>query len=118
MRLVLPGFIVPLALPYVRWTQIRRAARVTMADPEAGYAASVALIEAVSARLEDGLFMCGDRPSTVDCCIWPVLLHVATTPNSSPPREAVRADTRLVRWIERVGSTAGYELGSAWRGGG
>ena len=113
---LLPSVLVPLALPWVRWKQMRRAARQTMADPAAGHAASIAVIESISACLRDQSFVCGDRPSTVDCAIWPNLLHVAATCNPTPPREAVRSSRLLVDWIERLAGLADYTLGQAWKG--
>ncbi|MBO84263.1 MAG: hypothetical protein CL927_02800 [Deltaproteobacteria bacterium] len=116
MARFLPSIAIPFVLFCVRRTQSRRAAQQTMAIPEAGHIASSALIQATSSRLVGQSFLCGNRPSTVDCAIWPYLLHIAITPNATPPRDAVRSDTRLVEWIERVADFTGFEIGVKWKG--
>lgn len=124
-RLILEGYVKQLAprvvhpmIPIILWgvrrKQLRRAAD-TMADVLAGHALAIGLIEQVGERLEASAFLCGDRPSTVDCAIWATLLHLAATPVASPSRDALRKQGVVVAWIERVAARAGLELGEVWR---
>lgn len=107
---LLPAFLVPLATPVVRRQQVRRARRGEMADVERGYANAVTTIERVAERLVDAPYLCGAHPSTVDCAVWPNLVHVAATPNASPARDAVRHNGRLQDWMLRFGERARLPL--------
>jgi glutathione S-transferase len=115
IRRFLPRSIAPVVLPFVRWKQVIRARRAGMRDVAAGHAASVEALRAVSERLEASPFLAGDTPSTADCGAWPNVLHIAATPNSSPPREAARRDDRLAAWVERVAERGGCKLPPSWR---
>lgn len=107
---LIPGLLVPLATVVVRRQQVRRARRGEMADAEKGYASAVSIIERVAELLGDDPYLCGERPSTVDCAVWPNLVHVAATPNGSPARAAVWRDLRLQAWMLRLGERAGLPL--------
>jgi glutathione S-transferase len=105
-----PSWLAPLGAMYVDWTQVRRANRGRMANPEAGYAAALDAIDQIVALLGDDPFLCGDRPSTVDCAIWPLIVHAGATPNRTPLRDAPAAHPKLVEWVLRFGDRAGCPI--------
>ncbi|MFO7567864.1 MAG: glutathione S-transferase C-terminal domain-containing protein [Enhygromyxa sp.] len=106
----IPAFVAPLATVVVRWKQVRRAKSGEMGDPKTGYAAAIEALEQTAALLGSDPYLCGDRPSTVDCAIWPNVVHLAATPNSSPARDAARAHTSLQAWMLRFGVGVGMPI--------
>lgn len=102
-----PGVLVPLAARYVDYTQRRRSKKTRMADPEEGYAVALGAIEHVVDLLGDGPFLCGAEPCTVDCSLWPLIVHAAATPNRTPLRDAPGRYPALIEWALRFGQRAG-----------
>lgn len=105
-----PRFIAPLAAIYVDYTQVRRAKRGRMADPERGYAAALDTIDQIVALLDDDPYMCGVHPSTVDCSLWPLIVHAGATPNRTVLRDAPAARPTLVEWVLRFGDLVGFPI--------
>lgn len=121
-RPILRAYVAQLA-PWIAWPMIplvvwavrrkqRDRAHVTMADISSGQARVRELVQEVARRLEQAPFLCGDRPSTIDCAIWATLLHLAATPVMSTSRDAVREQPLVMDWIARVAGLAGLEIGS------
>lgn len=108
-----PAFLAPLGAVYVDWTQRRRARGSRMADPETGYAAAIDALDRIVELLGDDSFLCGDAPSTVDCAIWPLVVHAGATPNPTPLRDAPAARPTLVDWVVRFGERAGCPVSPA-----
>ncbi|WP_146158536.1 glutathione S-transferase family protein [Enhygromyxa salina] len=110
VRHFVPGFLAPLAAIYVDYTQRRRAMRTRMVDPELGYAAAFDVIAQIVGLLGDDPFLCGEEPCTVDCSIWPLVVHAGATPNRTPLRDVLRTYPTLVEWVVRFGERLGRPI--------
>lgn len=99
----IPRFLAHIAAPILDYKQARKAKKKSMANPRKGHAAAVATIDEIVALLGDDLFLCGAKPSTVDCAIWPLIVHAGATPNPSPLRDAPGQRPTLVDWVVRFG---------------
>jgi len=108
-----PGFLAPLAAMYVDFGQRRRSRTTRMADPERGYAAALDAIVRIVDLLGDNPFLCGDEPCTVDCAIWPLIVHAGATPNRTPLRDAPAGHPTLVEWVLRFGERVGCPIDRA-----
>lgn len=105
-----PGLLVPFAAMYVDHTQRRRAGTTRMANPEEGYAAALDAIVQIVDLLGDDPFVCGAEPSTVDCSLWPLVVHAGATPNRTVLRDAPAAHPTLVEWVLRFGERVGCPI--------
>lgn len=109
----IPRFLAHLAAWMLDYKQARKARRGSMANPTLGHATAIAVIDEIVELLGDDPFLCGDHPSTVDCSIWPLILHAAATPNRTPLRDAPGVRPTLCDWAQRVADRADYPLSRA-----
>ncbi len=106
----MPRFIAPLAAIYIDRTQVRRAKRGPMGNPEDGYATALDTIDRIVELLGDDPYLCGAHPSTVDCSIWPLIVHAGATPNRTVLRDAPATHPTLVEWVLRFGDRIGFPI--------
>ena len=93
--------LAPILVPIIRRSQVTACAEHGFTNA-AHYTRAVTAIERVSNELGDQRFLLGDAPHVVDCTAWANLMHTAHTLASNPAREAVRADHRLMAYLDRV----------------
>ena len=98
-----PRPLTGLAALYIDGKQARKARQGVMADPEAGQAQAIALLDALVDLLGEQPFVAGEHPSTADCGLWPHVAHAAATLNRTPLRDAARSRPALTAWAERFG---------------
>ena len=106
----LPRFLAPLAAIYIDYTQVRRAKRGKMDNPEEGYALALDTIDKIVELLGDDPYLCGDHPSTIDCSIWPLIVHAGATPNRTVLRDAPASKPMLIDWVVRLGDRLGFPI--------
>lgn len=101
VKALVPWILAPILVPIIRRSQVTACAEHGFTNA-ADYTRAVTAIERVSNELGDQRFLLGDAPHVVDCTAWANLMHTAHTLASSPAREAVRADHRLMAYLDRV----------------
>jgi glutathione S-transferase len=67
--------------------------------------AAVADWKAVLATMSDGLYFCGDHPSSIDATLLGVLATTVLTPIQSPIRDFLRSQSKCTTYTERMMKT-------------
>lgn len=103
-RPLLPPVIGGLILRRVIRPQVLRSCRmqgIGRHTPEQIAARAIEDLTAISEVLGEQPWFAGDQPGTIDATAWAFLASIAWPDFPSAPRDALRADTRLMAYLER-----------------
>lgn len=106
----MPRALAKVAAIYIDNKQARKARRGVMADPAAGEARAIALLDDMVDMLGTQPYLAGEHPCTADCGLWPHVAHAAATLNLTPLRDAARSRPTLTAWAARFGERIGMPV--------
>jgi len=99
----LPALLRPLMLPWLR-RGVRNSCHAHGLGRHDGDEVTrrvLADVEAVATVLGDGPFLLGERPTSYDATAWSFLAHLTVDVAPHPVVDAVRADERVMAYVER-----------------
>jgi glutathione S-transferase len=109
VRAVLPWFL-GFMTGWIRRSQRLKAAEHGCVDDASTYRKGGTDLERVSQVLGDQPFLLGEQPHVVDCSVWANLLHACHTRSPNPLTDAVRADRRLMAYVQRMNEELELEV--------